>query len=74
MSDYRLNINGKVSLSDYSSINDYLEIPKKDDKVYIKLNYKSEDELDIICKILSNKGFNIIDREENNHIYASKKN
>ena len=29
MSDYRLDINESINLSDYSLINDYLEIPEK---------------------------------------------
>ncbi|CDI50853.1 hypothetical protein BN906_02896 [Clostridium tetani 12124569] len=74
MSDYKLDINGNMNLSDYSSINDYLEIPKKDDRISIKLNCNSKDELDIICKILNNKGFDVINKQENGYIYASKKN
>lgn len=72
MSDYKLDINGNMKLSDYSSINDYLEIPKKDDRVSIKLNSNSKDELDMICEILDNKGFNIINKKDNGYIYASK--
>ncbi|MBE6066070.1 hypothetical protein [Clostridium cochlearium] len=74
MSDYRLDINESINLSDYSLINDYLEIPRKNDKVSIKLNYRVKDEVNIICKILNNKGFNIIDKDGNGYIYASKRN
>ncbi|MDU1443778.1 MAG: hypothetical protein E6916_09760 [Clostridium cochlearium] len=74
MSDYRLDINESINLSDYSLINDYLEIPRKNDKVSIKLNYRLKDEVNIICKILNNKGFNIIDKDRNGYIYANKRN
>lgn len=72
MSNYKLDINGTMKLSDYSSINDYLEIPKKDDRISIKLNSNSKDELNTVCEILNNKGFNVINKKENGYIYASK--
>ena len=76
MSDYKLDINGAIELSDYSSIYDYMEIVNENDSLTINLRGK-DDDFDIICSMLKEKGFNIIRKEnvENqvHYILASKK-
>lgn len=62
MSDYKLDIKGTIELSDYSSINDYMEIVNENDSLTINLT-GNKDEIGIICSMLKEKGFYII-REE----------
>lgn len=62
MSDYKLDINGAIELSDYSSIYDYMEIVNENDNLTINLRGEKED-FDILCSMLREKGFNIMKKE-----------
>lgn len=59
MSEYRLEINGSIGLSDYSNINDYLNIIGENDKVVITVGPGDAHNVDIISTILSRNGFEV---------------
>ncbi|WP_315118858.1 hypothetical protein [uncultured Clostridium sp.] len=76
MSDYKLDIKGTIELSDYSSINDYMEIVNENDSLTINLT-GNKDEFGIICSMLKEKGFYIIREElgsQWHYILAGKRN
>ncbi|MEG2353918.1 MAG: hypothetical protein RSB70_04685 [Clostridium sp.] len=64
MSDYALYIEGNISLSDYSIIEDYMRIVGDRDKITISLNDKSSEEIQMICQILSRDNFEIKSKSE----------
>ena len=59
MSEYRLEINGTMGLSDYSNINDYLNIIGENDKVTIAVGPGEAHNVDIITNILQHNGFEV---------------
>jgi methanogenic corrinoid protein MtbC1 len=59
MSEYRLEINGTIGLSDYSNINDYLNIIGENDKVIITVGPGESHNADIISNILRHNGFEV---------------
>jgi hypothetical protein len=59
MSEYRLEINGSIGLSDYSNINDYLNIIGENDKVTITVGSGETHNVDIITSILQRSGFEV---------------
>lgn len=59
MSDYRLEINGIIGLSDYSNINDYMGIIGEDDKLTITVGPGEAHNVDIISDILRRNGFDV---------------
>ncbi len=59
MSEYRLEISGNIGLSDYSNINDYLNIIGENDKVTIAVGTGETHNVDIITSILRHNGFEI---------------
>ena len=59
MSEYRLEVNGVIGLSDYSSINDYMGIIGDDDKLTITFGASETPNVDIVTNILSRKGFQV---------------
>lgn len=59
MSEYKLDILGKINLSDYSKIDDYMGIVDVDDKFTITLNNENVENSDIIYNMLKNNNFNI---------------
>ena len=63
MSEYRLDINGNMELSDYSSIQDYMRIIGAEDKVTISMKDNGS-ETKIICNMLKRENFNIQSVEE----------
>lgn len=72
MSYYKMDINGNINLSDYSNINDYIDVVGRNDKLSINLNNKDNENFNILCSLLEQKGFNIINKSENKHILASR--
>ena len=54
MSDYRMDIDGSIGLSDYSNIHDYLGVVDIDDNFTITLNNNGNTEINIINSILKN--------------------
>jgi hypothetical protein len=59
MSEYRLEINGSIGLSDYSNINDYLKVIGENDKVTIAVGPGESHNVDIITSILQRNGFEV---------------
>lgn len=59
MSEYRLEISGTMGLSDYSNINDYLNIIGENDKVIITVGSGESHNVDIITNILRHNGFEV---------------
>ena len=57
MSDYIMNISGKIELSDYSNIADYLNIIDKNDNFTIKINKNNKGDIDVINSLLSRNSF-----------------
>ena len=76
MSDYRMDIDGSIGLSDYSNIHDYLGVVDIDYNFTINLNNNGNTEINIINSILKNNCFCIWKEEYDNegtyHIYAYK--
>ncbi|SKA86599.1 hypothetical protein SAMN05428976_108105 [Clostridium sp. USBA 49] len=59
MSEYRLEINGPIGLSDYSNINDYMNIIGENDKVIISIGPGDAHNVDIITNILHHNGLEV---------------
>ncbi|WP_368489123.1 hypothetical protein [Clostridium sp. BJN0013] len=57
MSKYKMNIIGKISLEDYSSIQDYISIVNRDDDLTIVIDKNDDENIKIICNMLENKNF-----------------
>jgi len=62
MSEYRLDIVGDINLSDYSSIHDYMGIIEQNDKFTITSKMKNTEEVEILCKMLENNYFTIVEK------------
>ena len=58
MSFYRLDINGKIDLGDYTSIQDYLQVVSSYDDFVISLE-KEDENTELICNILESNNFKI---------------
>lgn len=65
MSEYQMDIIGKIGLEDYSSIYDYMAIVNKNDNLIITINDSGN--INIIKQILENNSF-AIDLNNNNCI------
>lgn len=76
MSDYRMNINGSIGLSDYSNIYDYLGVVDAEDNFIITLNNSEASEISMINSILKDNYFCIWKEGYDDygvyHIYAYK--
>lgn len=59
MSNYRLDVNGSLELSDYSDIYDYISIVDTRDEFIIRLNSVSNENFNMVCTILKERGFKI---------------
>jgi methylmalonyl-CoA mutase cobalamin-binding subunit len=59
MSEYRLEVNGTIGLSDYSNINDYINIIGENDKVTITIGPGDGHNADIVTSILQHNGFEV---------------
>lgn len=59
MSEYKLDIIGKVNLSDYSKIYDYMGIVDVNDKFTITLNNDSVETSELIYNMLEKNDFSI---------------
>ncbi|MEY8001908.1 hypothetical protein AB8U03_17270 [Clostridium sp. Mt-5] len=69
MSEYKMNIKGKIALEDYSSIYDYMSIIGENDNLTIEINDDENKNKEIICSMLKNKKFII----SLNEAYGGKK-
>ena len=59
MCNYRMDIKGKISLSDYSNIFDYINIVDVCDRFMIYMESLDDDNIGIICSMLKDNNFNI---------------
>jgi len=59
MSEYRLDVEGKLELSDYSSIHDYIGVLGGEDKLTIVVDKKGAGDMNILCSMLINECFTI---------------
>lgn len=59
MSEYRLEINGTIGLSDYSNISDYMNIIGENDKVTIVIGPGDAHNADIITSVFQRNGFEV---------------
>lgn len=59
MSEYQMNITGKISLADYSSIYDYIAIVDKDDNLTISIENNTEN-INIVKQMLENNNFTVV--------------
>lgn len=57
MSDYRMDIKGTIGLSDYSNIYDYIGVVDQQDNFTITLDNIEQDNINIICSMLSDNKF-----------------
>ncbi|MCJ7688363.1 MAG: hypothetical protein MUO60_03460 [Clostridiaceae bacterium] len=62
MSEYRLDIVGDIKLDDYSNIHDYMGIIEQNDKFTITSKMKNTEEVGILCKMLENNYFTIVEQ------------
>ena len=76
MSDYTMDIGGKIELSDYSDIFYYLNIIDKDDNFMIRIAKDNEDDIGVISSMLNDSNFIInhteYDERGNYYIVANK--
>lgn len=77
MSDYTMDIGGKIELSDYSNIFDYLNIIDKDDNFMIRIDKDNKEDIGVINSMLNDSKFTIdyteYDENGNYYIVANKK-
>lgn len=66
MCDYRLDFRGLITLEDYSSIDDYMELINSNDNLTITITEKNKLELEIFKSMLRNKNFLIYENVKNN--------
>ena len=64
MSQYQMNINGKIKLADYSSIHDYIAIVNRNDKLTINVDNSAKENFTIIKKILEDNDFTLEQHKE----------
>ena len=71
MSDYTMDIGGKIELSDYSDIFDYLNIIDKDDNFMIRIAKDNEDDIGVISSMLNDSNFIIhhTEYDERGYLY-----
>ena len=62
MSDYRMDIKGTIGLSDYSNIYDYIGVVDQQDNFIVTLDNIEQDNINIICSMLSDNKFIIYDQ------------
>ncbi len=64
MSNYRLDVKGAITLGDYSSIYDYMEMISKNDSLTITTTEENKKELEIVRSMLKHKDFLIDENVE----------
>lgn len=77
MSQYQIDINGKIRLMDYSSIDDYMAIVSENDNLLVTFDDNNDNEAKMIYKILEKNKFNVVSSVKNpngkRYINATKK-
>ena len=66
MPDYKMDIRGKLGLSEYSDIYDYMGIVDKNDNFTITLDNSNRQHINIITSMLKESNFSILDEGINN--------
>jgi hypothetical protein len=66
MCDYRLDFKGIITLEDYSSIYDYMELVNSNDNLTITIDEQNEFEVEMFKSMVKNKKFSIYERIKNN--------
>lgn len=61
-----MDINGIMRLSDYSLIQDYIEIVDENDNIVFHINNNPETEVDILCNLLEKDRFTILSKSQKN--------
>ena len=61
MPDYKMDIKGKLGLSEYSNIYDYMGIVEKDDNFLITLADSNKQQVNMITSMLKESNFEVID-------------
>lgn len=67
MSEYSLDISGKIDSSDYSMIDDYIKVVTKQDKLKISIDNSSVPESEMICSMLQSSDFYIRSQGKGNN-------
>ncbi|WP_315072398.1 hypothetical protein [uncultured Clostridium sp.] len=57
MSDYSMDISGKIDLSDYSNIFDYLNIIDNNDNFVMRIDKNNKGDIDLINSMLKDNKF-----------------
>lgn len=76
MSDYKMDINGILGLSEYSNIFDYMGVVDRNDNFTITLNRANENDISMITSMLADKNFYIIEsgtRVDGNYYISANK-
>ncbi|GAA0127238.1 MULTISPECIES: hypothetical protein [Clostridium] len=77
MSYYKMNIIGRINLSDYSNIHDYMEIIGPEDEFTVMMENSNEEDIQVLCNMLQTEKFNILEKggSENGWLFirANKK-
>ncbi|EGT3617364.1 hypothetical protein FHH43_14225 [Clostridium perfringens] len=66
MCNYRMDIKGKIGLSDYSNIFDYINVVGVCDRFMIYMESLDDDNIGIICSMLKDNNFSIKNQGYNN--------
>ena len=66
MPDYKMDIRGKLGLSEYSDIYDYMGIVDKNDNFTITLDNSNKQHVNIITSMLKESNFSILEEGINN--------
>ena len=61
MPDYKMDIRGKLGLSEYSDIYDYMGIVEKDDNFTITLDNSNSQHINIITSMLKESNFKVVE-------------
>lgn len=63
MCNYKMEIKGKIGLSDYSNIYDYIGIVENKDDFLIALKSLGKDDINMICSMLLDRNFSISNKD-----------
>lgn len=66
MPDYKMDIRGKLGLSEYSDIYDYMGIVDKNDNFTITVDQSNRQHVNIITSMLKESNFSILEEGINN--------
>ena len=66
MPDYKMDIRGKLGLSEYGDIYDYMGIVDKNDNFTITLDNSNKQHINIITSMLKESNFSILEEGINN--------